>query len=113
MEEHPDYVKEPTVETVVLPHPDVPEPEPAAPPPTPKPEKVVPMQEKLAPILEQPKQPVPKQTQTCCPALPNLPAYALVDTSELFLGFLGSFAVGGLCALTYIYFSRRQVMCDA
>lgn len=107
MEDHPKY--EPTVESTVLPHPDLDGPlereqevqtvpPPAAEPPPASPKKTCcPLEQAFIP-------PPPFELP------PMVPPCALLDVRDLSATLMGTFALGAAVAFALAYFSRPKVV---
>ena len=116
MEDHPEFQKA-TIETTVMPHPDVTdltadplEPQDPPEPQTPKrKEKAVQIEE--PPVKVEP--PCEPFDFRCCPLPPMAPPPAMIDVRDLSATLLGTFAVGAAVALALTYFSRPRVSIDA
>ena len=125
MEDDPKYDRDPTVETTVFKHPDLPpvleEPlsrenavEPTFTPPRPV-EQPAPVQP--PPVTAKIKPPMPVRQNACrapeCPIfVPELPSPVL-DVRDLATTLLATFAMGAAVALALTYFSRPKVSIDA
>ena len=115
MEDHPDYQKA-TIETTVMPHPDVTADSPE--PQTPKrKEKSVQIEEpKVEPqvkVMEPFDYLLQNEGSRCCPLPAMVPPPAMIDVRDLSATLLGTFAVGAAVAFALAYFSRPKVSIDA